>query len=126
LPHVLFILQSKEFQNDKRDREHLVQRVTECLYSDGRYDQAGGLKNDDEEMLNTMAWIGLTHWKQGRWTEAEKLQVQVMETFKTVLGPEHHSTLTSMNNLALTYRAQGRWAEAEKLFVQVVDTRKTV
>src|ERR1700722_5072914 len=43
LPHALFILQNKEFQNNKRDGEHLVQRVAQCLYSDGRYDQAGAL-----------------------------------------------------------------------------------
>ena len=32
---------------------------------------------------------------------------------KTVFGPEHPSTLTSMANLASTYRNQGRWTEAE-------------
>ncbi|KAN0070946.1 purine and uridine phosphorylase [Elaphomyces granulatus] len=56
---------------------------------------------------------------QGRWMEAEKLGVQVMETFKTVLGPEHPDTLTSMSNLASTYRYRGQWMEAEKLEVQV-------
>ena len=138
LPHALFILQSKEFQNDTQDREDLVQKVARCLYSDGRYHQAGALfkevlekkskrlKNDDEEMLNSMAWMASTYRDQGRWTEAEKLDVQVMETRKTVLGPEHPDTLTSMNNLASTYRNQGRWTEAEKLDVQVMETRKTV
>ncbi|KAN0067668.1 hypothetical protein V8E54_014233 [Elaphomyces granulatus] len=65
-------------------------------------------------------------WKQGRWTEAEKLDVQVMEARKTVLGPKHPDTLTSMHNLASTYRKQGRWTEAEKLDVQVMETSKTV
>ncbi|KAH7111276.1 hypothetical protein B0J11DRAFT_447596, partial [Dendryphion nanum] len=37
------------------------------------------------------------------WTEAEKLEVQVMETFKRVFGDEHPDTLTSMANLAPTY-----------------------
>jgi malate/lactate dehydrogenase len=49
-----------------------------------------------------------------------------MEIFKTILGPEHPKTLTSMTNLASTYSNQGRWAEAEKLEVQVMETRKTV
>jgi hypothetical protein len=31
LPHALFILQSKEFQNDTQDREDLVQKVAQCL-----------------------------------------------------------------------------------------------
>ncbi|KAN0078920.1 hypothetical protein V8E54_005433 [Elaphomyces granulatus] len=138
LPHAFFILQSDEFQNDKPEREHLVQRVAQCLYKDGRYDQAGvlfkevlenkskRLKMDDEEMLGSMAWMALAYLDQGRWTEAEKMFVQVVQTRKTVLGPEHPHTLTSMNNLALTYLEQGRWMAAEKLFVQMVQTRKTV
>jgi nucleoside phosphorylase/tetratricopeptide (TPR) repeat protein len=138
LPHALFILQSKEFQNDTRDREYLVEKVARCLSSDGRYHEAEvlfeevvekkrkRLKDDDEEMLASMAWMASTYRKQGRWTEAEKLFVQVMETSKTVLGPEHPDTLTSMHNLASTYQHQGRWTEAEKLGVQVMETSKTV
>ncbi|KAN0082014.1 hypothetical protein V8E54_003312, partial [Elaphomyces granulatus] len=138
LPHALFILQSNEFKNNKEDGENLVQRVAQCLYSDGRYNQAGALfkevlekkarrlKIDDEEMLGTMTWMASTYREQGRWTEAEKLFVQVMETSEAVLGPEHPDTLTNMASLASTYRKQGRWTEAEKLFVQVIETKKTV
>ncbi|KAN0083379.1 hypothetical protein V8E54_002467 [Elaphomyces granulatus] len=138
LPHALFVLQSKEFQNDKWDREDLVQKVAQCLYSDGRYHEAEvlfnevfekrrkRLKNDDEEMLSSTAWMASTYQEQGRWTEAEKLEVQVMETLKTVLGPEHPDTMTSMGRLALIYMDQGRWTEAEKLHVQVMETRKTI
>ena len=39
---------------------------------------------------------------QGRWEEAEKLEVQVIETSSRVLGEEHPDTLTSMNNLVFT------------------------
>ncbi|KAN0087102.1 hypothetical protein V8E54_000790 [Elaphomyces granulatus] len=138
LPHALFILQSKEFQNNKQDREHLAQRVAKCLYSDGRYDQAGALfkevlenkskrlQKDDEEMLTTMAWTASAYRRQGLLTEAETLEVQVMQTSKTVLGPEHPDTLSSMGNLASTYSDQGRWTEAETLGVQVMQTRMTV
>jgi Tetratricopeptide repeat/Heterokaryon incompatibility protein (HET) len=63
---------------------------------------------------------------QGRWKEAEELDVQVVETFKRVLDAEHPSTLTSMGNLTSTYRNQGRWKEAEELEVQVMETRKRV
>ena len=58
--------------------------------------------------------------------EAEELLVQVMETSKHVLGPEHPNTLLSMGNLASTYLDQGRWKEAEKLGVQVMETCKRV
>ena len=47
-----------------------------------------------------MGNLASTYWKQGRWKEAEQLQVQVSEMTKRVLGEEHPFTLTSMNNLA--------------------------
>ncbi|KAN0067004.1 hypothetical protein V8E54_014928 [Elaphomyces granulatus] len=138
LPHALFIVQSKEFQNDTQEREQLVEKVAKCLHSDGRYHQAGELfkevlekksnrlKNDDKEILNSMMWMAATFRNLGQWTEAEKLEVQVMETRIAVLGPENPDTLVSMANLASTYWNQGRWTEAEKLEVQVIETSKTV
>ncbi|KAK4661301.1 uncharacterized protein QC763_0115120 [Podospora pseudopauciseta] len=71
------------------------------------------------------ATIGKIYYDEGRWEEAEKLNVQVMEARKTKLGADHPSTLASMANLASTYRNQGRWEEAEKLEVQVMETSKT-
>jgi hypothetical protein len=76
------------------------------------------------DTLTSMANLALTYRDQGRWKEAEELDVQVMETRKRVLGAEHPDTLTSMANLASTYRNQGRWKEAEELEVQVMETRK--
>ena len=67
--------------------------------------------------LTSMANLASTFWNQGRWKEAEELDVQVMETRKRVLGLEHPSTLTSMANLASTFWNQGRWKEAEELEV---------
>jgi hypothetical protein len=48
-------------------------------------------------------------YSDGRYDEAEELQVQVMQTMKRALTDEHPDTLTSMGNLASTYRNQGRW-----------------
>ncbi|KAI0615824.1 TPR-12 multi-domain protein, partial [Pyrenophora tritici-repentis] len=62
-----------------------------------------------------MANLAATYRNQGRWKEAEELQVQVLQTSKRVLTDEHPDTLSSMNNLALTYWNQGRWKEAEEL-----------
>ncbi|KAH7304614.1 kinesin light chain [Stachybotrys elegans] len=81
--------------------------------------------SDHPDTLTIMANLASTYRDQGRWEEAEKLFVQVMETRKTKLGEDHPSTLTSMANLASTYRNQGRWDEAEKLEVQVMDISKT-
>jgi hypothetical protein len=50
-----------------------------------------------------MANLASTYWNQGKWNEAEQLEVQVMDMRKKLLGAEHPDTLTSMANLASTY-----------------------
>jgi len=67
-----------------------------------------------------------TYGKQGRWKEAEELDVQVMETKTRVLGAEHPDTLTSMNNLAFTWKGQGRVAEDIKLMEKCVQLQALV
>ncbi|TFK32174.1 hypothetical protein BDQ12DRAFT_617536, partial [Crucibulum laeve] len=52
--------------------------------------------------------LAATYSSQGKWTEAEKLEVEVMEKRQQLLGPAHPDTLISMENLAATYRKQGR------------------
>jgi hypothetical protein len=62
-----------------------------------------------EEHLDTLAGMANlvpTYRNQGRWKEAEELEVQVRETRKRVLGAEHPSSLTSMNYLAYTWRTR--------------------
>ncbi|CAN9335124.1 unnamed protein product [Alternaria alternata] len=81
--------------------------------------------DDDEERLQLASRCATTLSSDGRYKEAEELQVQVMQGRKRVLDDEHPSTLSSMANLASTYRNQGRWDDAEKLQVQVMETRKT-
>ncbi|KAF2178893.1 TPR-like protein, partial [Zopfia rhizophila CBS 207.26] len=83
-----------------------------------------GMEHPDT--LTSMAHLASTYRNQGRWKEAEELELQVLETSKRVLGAEHPDTLISMNNLASTYRNQGQWKEAEELFVQVMETMKRV
>ncbi len=80
------------------------------------------LDGDDRQVLASIADLASTYWNQGRWKEAEELEVQVMETSLRVLGAEHPDTLSSIANLASTYWNQGRWKEAEELEVQVMET----
>ena len=73
-----------------------------------------------------MANLAATYRNQGRWTEAEKIEVQVMETSQRVLGEEHPSTLSSMANLAFTNIKQGRKKEAIILMAEYVQLCKRV
>ncbi|TFK41425.1 P-loop containing nucleoside triphosphate hydrolase protein [Crucibulum laeve] len=63
-------------------------------------------------------------YHNGNWSEAEKLQVKVMEKRQQQLGSAHLHTLKSMENVAGTYRRQGKLTEAEKL--EVVSNSKIV
>ncbi|KAH9207879.1 hypothetical protein DL95DRAFT_481880 [Leptodontidium sp. 2 PMI_412] len=96
LPHARYVLESNLIDKCWENRINLARKVGMCLYNDGRFN------------------------------EAEALNVQVMETSLRVLGAEHPSTLTSMGNLASTYRNQGRWKEAEDLEVQVIEMSSRV
>ncbi|KAE8326165.1 purine and uridine phosphorylase [Aspergillus sergii] len=94
LPHALSLIAEADFQKEQESYVNFIMNIGMCLHSDGR------------------------------WKEAERLEVQVLELCKQVLGPEHSSTLTSMGNLASTYKAQGQWKEAEELEIQVLELRK--
>jgi len=76
---------------------------------------------EHESTLWSIAMVVSTYRSQGRWKEAEELEVKVMETRVRVLGGEHPDTLTSMANLAATYWNQGRWKEAEDLISEAAE-----
>ncbi|KAK4164722.1 hypothetical protein QBC43DRAFT_210033, partial [Cladorrhinum sp. PSN259] len=66
------------------------------------------LGDDHPDTVTSIGNPASTYRNQGRWEEAEKLEVQVIETSKTKLGADHADTLTSMNSLAFTWKSQGR------------------
>lgn len=67
--------------------------------------------------------LAFSYWKQGRWKDAEKLQLHVMETRKRVLGPEDPVTLSTMASLGFAYWVQGQYKEGEELQIYVLEKR---
>jgi hypothetical protein len=57
----------------------------------------------DEGLWRMWTTIGRVLWEEGRWKEAEEMDVKVMEANSRMLGEEHPDTLSAMANLALTY-----------------------
>ena len=76
--------------------------------------------------LTSMANLASTYRNQGRWKEADSLEVPVIETRKRVLGEEHPDTLTSMNNLAFTWKSQGRHGDAVALMENCLQLRQQI
>ena len=96
LPHTQHVLDSSFIEDDAEEKVKLLWRFGICLTADGRYN------------------------------EAEKRLLPVVEINTRRLGEEHPNTLDSMNILALTYTFQGRWKEAEELADQVMKTKERV
>ena len=62
----------------------------------------------------------------GKYTEAEELEMQVLDVGKRILGVEHPDTIRATANIAATYRNLGKYTEAEKLEIQVLDARNRI
>ena len=78
-------------------------------------DTLTNLGDDHLDMLTSMNNLALTYGQQGKFTEAAKMQEEVLAKRQAILGDDHPSTLTSMHNLAFTYRQQGKFTEAAKI-----------
>ena len=68
--------------------------------------------------------LALTYQAQGRNADAAKIQEEVLEKRKRILGEEHPHTLTTMHALASTYQAQGRNADAAKIQEEVLEKKR--
>ncbi|OBT41614.1 hypothetical protein VE00_07822 [Pseudogymnoascus sp. WSF 3629] len=84
--------------------------------ADGYEDLAPGL----------LSKIGRYYWEEGRSNEAEKLDLQVLDLRKSVLGEKHPNTIRAMANLTSTWQQQDRSNEAEQLRLVVLDLQKSV
>jgi hypothetical protein len=64
---------------------------------------------DDVRTLNQQV---VQLFGQGKYKEAASVAERALAAAERVLGKEHPSTLTSVNNLAVLYDSRGRHAEA--------------
>jgi tetratricopeptide (TPR) repeat protein len=107
---------SEDYAYRRRLLPHI--KAVECYVAD-----AGTRKMYNEEEYTNFAFV-LS--ENGYWKEAEKLEVDVMETRARVLGAEHPETLVSMMNLASTYSSMGWLKKALDLEAKVVEARRRV
>jgi tetratricopeptide (TPR) repeat protein len=134
LPHARYALEAQLDADVGVEKAALLWKFGECVYSDGRYEEAEKVFTQVMETssrvlgvehpttLGSMANLASTYKNQGRWKEAEELQAKELEICSRVFGAENPSTMFSMVNLASIYSSQGRWKEAEELEAQVMDT----
>ncbi|RDW59053.1 hypothetical protein BP5796_11977 [Coleophoma crateriformis] len=96
LPHGAHVVNDHEFSQNIQSKAKLLDHIGRCYISIGQY------------------------------SEAEKMHRQALALRERVLGAEHPSTLTSMDNLALVLGGQGKYSEAETMHRQALALRERV
>lgn len=135
MPHALQILKVDQSVDTTKQRKALVLRCGQCLYRDGRWDEAEtylsqvvegdalGRSEDNVDPAESMYWLAKLYRRQGRYADAESLLLQVLESDKVIFGAESLSTLLTMGELGALYRRQGRLTEAEELILHVLEAQ---
>ena len=70
--------------------------------------------------------IGKVYSSLGRYLEAQRLYRELVKKAIKLLGHDHLTTLTCMNNLSKFYRAQGNYKEAEIIYKEVLEKRRAI
>lgn len=78
----------------------------------------------DVDTIMLSEWLTEAYHREGKLDEAERMQVEIVEQRRRLLGEDHPDTITASGNLAGTYHAQGRWKEAEELQVEILSQQK--
>ncbi|KAF0320750.1 kinesin light [Colletotrichum asianum] len=112
MPHLQPLLNQKPSEeSDRLVWSRLATKAASYFHMLGDYSRAeviaqdamsihmGSLGRQHPSTLSSMSCLALTYSAQGRWKEAEELQVQVIETSKTVFGMAHPDTYGRVINL---------------------------
>jgi len=71
----------------------------------------------------SLAVLGNTHQKLGRYAEAEPLFLRALAINRKVLAPDDPRIATSLNNLGVLYYYMGRYEEAERHQIDALERR---
>ena len=78
------------------------------------------------EARNLLFQTGKYFRQRGQYWEAEPFHKSILAISERVLGPEHPSTLSSLNNLANLYKNLGQYEQAESLYQRALTTYEHV
>ncbi|KAJ5093342.1 hypothetical protein N7456_009203 [Penicillium angulare] len=79
------------------------------------------LGEEHEETLQSTSKLAFVYIDLGWFDKAEKLQTQLLETYKINLDEDHPGAMDNMANLSITLWSQGRFDEAERLQKQALE-----
>ncbi|KAE8390738.1 hypothetical protein BDV23DRAFT_183253 [Aspergillus alliaceus] len=80
--------------------------------------------NDMIDIWDALHGMGNLYSDQGKLKEAEEMYQQALAGKEKALGPDHTSTLGTVNNLGLLYSDQGKLKEAEGMYQRALASYK--
>jgi tetratricopeptide (TPR) repeat protein len=99
-------------------QRRLLQHAARCSHV-----VLNGMVTDDG-----MEWashnLGLLYADQGKLDEAEKMYQRALQGMEKAWGPDHTSTLSTVNNLGNLYKSQGKLDEAEKMYQRALQGKE--
>ncbi|PMD18044.1 HET-domain-containing protein [Hyaloscypha hepaticicola] len=101
---------SKQAKRPWLTQRRLLQHAARCFYI-----VSNGLVPDDV-MTETYFSLGYLFNDQSKLVEAELMCQRALQGYEKAWGPEHTSTLDTVNNLAVLYATQGKLVEAELMY----------
>ncbi|KZT36413.1 kinase-like protein [Sistotremastrum suecicum HHB10207 ss-3] len=81
---------------------------------------------EDPETLDQMHDLSCAYHSLGRYEEAERIEMTVLEIRRRVQGDYHPATLISMHHLALQYYSLFKLEQSEKLGLETIEAMKQV
>ncbi|KAI9683456.1 MAG: hypothetical protein M1822_005996 [Bathelium mastoideum] len=76
-----------------------------------------------EEFANKLRNLAITYYELGRFEDAEKLEIEVLELKACLFGPDHYETASAKHNLAATLTKLQKYPRVEELFQSALDIR---
>ena len=99
-------------------RHRLLQHVARCSHA-----VLNGMVTDDG-----MEWelhrLGVLYADQGKLDEAEKMYQRALQGYEKARGPDHTSTLDTVNSLGSLYHSQDKLDEAEKMYQRALQGKE--
>ncbi|KAK3334836.1 hypothetical protein B0H65DRAFT_436208 [Neurospora tetraspora] len=86
--------------------------------------EGGECNNEDITIGHATHSLGHLYETQGRLKEAETMYQRALEGKEKTLGPDHTSTLSTVNNLGNLYSDQGRLKEAETMYQRALEGKE--
>ncbi|KAL3703899.1 hypothetical protein TMatcc_009589 [Talaromyces marneffei ATCC 18224] len=75
----------------------------------------------NEEVSYALHMMGILLSDRGNLGKAEKMYQRALEGYEKAWGPDHTSTLDTVNNLGLLYADQGKLTDAEKMYQRALE-----